>query len=184
MSCCSVSFSLWPLVQLLSLRPNLFRHVYKCFRRCKSSRLLLFWSQQGLCHAVRKEAWKFLLGYFPWNSTHEERKLLQKSKMYACFPQRTDSMCLKLSFVRLNIHKIMCSLNSDEYFRMKLQWKSVSEEQERRNSRLRDYRSLIGMSLITLQVLFFSCFKNVFEIYSHAPFLYLGEAQFVVVKFF
>ncbi|XP_067246364.1 TBC1 domain family member 15 [Chanodichthys erythropterus] len=66
----------------------------------------------GLCYAVRKEAWKFLLGYFPWNSTHEERKLLQKSK-------------------------------TDEYFRMKLQWKSVSEEQERRNSRLRDYRSLI-----------------------------------------
>lgn len=27
---------------------------------------------------------------------------------------------------------------------MKLQWKSVSEEQERRNSRLRDYKSLIG----------------------------------------
>lgn len=27
---------------------------------------------------------------------------------------------------------------------MKLQWKSVSEEQEKRNSRLRDYRSLIG----------------------------------------
>uniref|UniRef100_A0A3B3Z830 TBC1 domain family member 15 n=1 Tax=Periophthalmus magnuspinnatus TaxID=409849 RepID=A0A3B3Z830_9GOBI len=66
----------------------------------------------GLCHAVRKEAWKFLLGYFPWNSTVEERKALQRSK-------------------------------TDEYFRMKLQWKSVSEEQERRNSRLRDYRSLI-----------------------------------------
>lgn len=119
---------------------------------------LLFWSQQGLCYAVRKEAWKFLLGYFPWNSTHEERKLLQKSKTYACFPQRIDSIWLKLSFVRLSIHKIMCSLNSDEYFRMKLQWKSVSEEQERRNSRLRDYRSLIGVSLNTLQVLFFSCF--------------------------
>uniref|UniRef100_A0A8C1ZN70 TBC1 domain family, member 15 n=1 Tax=Cyprinus carpio TaxID=7962 RepID=A0A8C1ZN70_CYPCA len=57
----------------------------------------------GLCHAVRREAWKFLLCYFPWNSTHEERKLLQKRK-------------------------------TDEYFRMKLQWKSVSEEQERRNS--------------------------------------------------
>lgn len=27
---------------------------------------------------------------------------------------------------------------------MKLQWKSVSEEQEKRNSRLRDYKSLIG----------------------------------------
>uniref|UniRef100_UPI0037E8BA07 TBC1 domain family member 15 isoform X1 n=1 Tax=Semicossyphus pulcher TaxID=241346 RepID=UPI0037E8BA07 len=66
----------------------------------------------GLCHAVRKEAWKFLLGYFPWESTLEERKALQRAK-------------------------------TDEYFRMKLQWKSVSEEQERRNSRLRDYRSLI-----------------------------------------
>lgn len=30
---------------------------------------------------------------------------------------------------------------------MKLQWKSISEEQERRNSRLRDYRSLIGEKL-------------------------------------
>ncbi|XP_033370512.1 TBC1 domain family member 15 isoform X4 [Parus major] len=67
----------------------------------------------GLCHTLRKEAWKFLLGYFPWNSTKEERASLQKRK-------------------------------TDEYFRMKLQWKSVSEEQEKRNSRLRDYRSLIG----------------------------------------
>ncbi|TMS01083.1 TBC1 domain family member 15 [Larimichthys crocea] len=66
----------------------------------------------GLCHAVRKDAWKFLLGYFPWDSTLEERKVLQRTK-------------------------------TDEYFRMKLQWKSVSEEQEKRNSRLRDYRSLI-----------------------------------------
>uniref|UniRef100_A0A8C3ASI0 TBC1 domain family member 15 n=1 Tax=Cyclopterus lumpus TaxID=8103 RepID=A0A8C3ASI0_CYCLU len=66
----------------------------------------------GLCHALRKEAWKFLLGYVPWDSTLEERKVLQRSR-------------------------------TDEYFRMKLQWKSVSEEQERRNSRLRDYRSLI-----------------------------------------
>uniref|UniRef100_A0A663MPQ1 TBC1 domain family member 15 n=1 Tax=Athene cunicularia TaxID=194338 RepID=A0A663MPQ1_ATHCN len=67
----------------------------------------------GLCHTLRKEAWKFLLGYFPWNSTKEERANLQRRK-------------------------------TDEYFRMKLQWKSVSEEQEKRNSRLRDYRSLIG----------------------------------------
>uniref|UniRef100_A0A8C1EAM9 TBC1 domain family, member 15 n=1 Tax=Cyprinus carpio carpio TaxID=630221 RepID=A0A8C1EAM9_CYPCA len=37
----------------------------------------------GLCHALRREAWKFLLCYFPWNSTHEERKLLQKRK--TCF---------------------------------------------------------------------------------------------------
>ncbi|KAM7116548.1 TBC1 domain family member 15 isoform 5-T5 [Molossus nigricans] len=66
----------------------------------------------GLSHALRKEAWKFLLGYFPWDSTKEGRSHLRKQK-------------------------------TDEYFRMKLQWKSVSEEQEKRNSRLRDYRSLI-----------------------------------------
>uniref|UniRef100_A0A4W3GEL4 TBC1 domain family member 15 n=1 Tax=Callorhinchus milii TaxID=7868 RepID=A0A4W3GEL4_CALMI len=66
----------------------------------------------GLCQAVRKEAWKFLLGYFPWHSTREERKPLQKRK-------------------------------TDEYFRMKLQWKSVSEEQEQRNTRLKEYKSLI-----------------------------------------
>uniref|UniRef100_A0A7N6B8Y0 Rab-GAP TBC domain-containing protein n=1 Tax=Anabas testudineus TaxID=64144 RepID=A0A7N6B8Y0_ANATE len=36
----------------------------------------------GLCHAMRKEAWKFLLGYFPWDSTLEERKALQRSKTY------------------------------------------------------------------------------------------------------
>ncbi|EHB12386.1 TBC1 domain family member 15 [Heterocephalus glaber] len=66
----------------------------------------------GLSHSLRKQAWKFLLGYFPWDSTKEERTQLQKQK-------------------------------TDEYFRMKLQWKSISEEQEKRNSRLRDYRSLI-----------------------------------------
>ncbi|XP_078534371.1 TBC1 domain family member 15 isoform X6 [Lissotriton helveticus] len=66
----------------------------------------------GVCHALRKEVWKFLLKYFPWNSTKEERINIQKTK-------------------------------TDEYFRMKLQWKSVSAEQEDRNTRFKDYKSLI-----------------------------------------
>lgn len=66
----------------------------------------------GVCHTLRKEVWKFLLNYFPWNSTKEER---------------------------INIHKT----KTDEYFRMKLQWKSVSAEQEDRNTRFKDYKSLI-----------------------------------------
>ncbi|KAL0967243.1 hypothetical protein UPYG_G00249720 [Umbra pygmaea] len=66
----------------------------------------------GLCHAARKDGWKFLLGYMPWDSTVEDRRSLTTRK-------------------------------TDEYFRMKLQWKSVSEDQEKRNSRLRDHRSLI-----------------------------------------
>ncbi|CAM4690552.1 unnamed protein product [Lepidochelys olivacea] len=66
----------------------------------------------GLTPALRKEAWKFLLGYYGWESTSEENRARARRR-------------------------------TDEYFRMKLQWKSVSEEQERRNSLLRGYRSLI-----------------------------------------
>lgn len=66
----------------------------------------------GLCPGLRKDAWKYLLGYYPWDSTTEDRKSLVRRK-------------------------------TDEYFRMKLQWKSVTEDQEKRNSLLRGYRSLI-----------------------------------------
>ncbi|XP_069857029.1 TBC1 domain family member 17 [Dipodomys merriami] len=66
----------------------------------------------GLSPSLRREAWKFLLGYFSWEDSAEE-------------------------------HKAHVRRKTDEYFRMKLQWKSVSPEQERRNSLLHGYRSLI-----------------------------------------
>ncbi|KAF5917192.1 hypothetical protein HPG69_014125 [Diceros bicornis minor] len=66
----------------------------------------------GLSPGLRREAWKFLLGYLSWESSAEEHKAHVRKK-------------------------------TDEYFRMKLQWKSVSPEQERRNSLLHGYRSLI-----------------------------------------
>ncbi|NP_001019565.1 TBC1 domain family member 17 [Danio rerio] len=53
----------------------------------------------GIVPSLRKEVWKFLLGFYPWNSTTKERE---------------DNLMVK----------------TDEYFRMKVQWKSVSEEQE------------------------------------------------------
>jgi len=34
----------------------------------------------GLSPEVRKEAWKFLLQYFPFGSTYKQRELLQKDK--------------------------------------------------------------------------------------------------------
>ncbi|GAA6105031.1 TBC1 domain family member 17 isoform X1, partial [Tachysurus ichikawai] len=67
----------------------------------------------GIVPSLRKELWKFLLGFYPWNSTAKEREDIIRKK-------------------------------TDEYFRMKVQWKSISEEQEMRNSLLRGYRSLIG----------------------------------------
>ncbi|XP_075809337.1 TBC1 domain family member 17 [Microtus pennsylvanicus] len=66
----------------------------------------------GLSPGLRREAWKFLLGYLSWEGSAEEHKAHVRKK-------------------------------TDEYFRMKLQWKSVSAEQERRNSLLHGYRSLI-----------------------------------------
>ncbi|KAF6289178.1 TBC1 domain family member 17 [Rhinolophus ferrumequinum] len=66
----------------------------------------------GLSPGLRREAWKFLLGYLSWEGSAEEHKAHVRKK-------------------------------TDEYFRMKLQWKSVSPEQERRNSLLHGYRSLI-----------------------------------------
>ncbi|XP_037544630.1 TBC1 domain family member 17 [Nematolebias whitei] len=66
----------------------------------------------GIAPTLRKEVWKFLLGFYPWNSTRKERERILQVK-------------------------------TDEYFKMKVQWKSVSEEQEMRNSLLRGYRSLI-----------------------------------------
>ncbi|XP_058876261.1 TBC1 domain family member 17-like isoform X1 [Acipenser ruthenus] len=66
----------------------------------------------GVSPSLRREVWKFLLGFYPWESTIQERQDILRKK-------------------------------TDEYFRMKVQWKSVSEEQELRNSLLRGYRSLI-----------------------------------------
>ncbi|XP_035037140.1 TBC1 domain family member 17 [Hippoglossus stenolepis] len=66
----------------------------------------------GIKPSLRREIWKFLLGFYPWNSTTKEREDILRFK-------------------------------TDEYFRMKVQWKSVTEEQEMRNSLLRGYRSLI-----------------------------------------
>ncbi|ELK28566.1 TBC1 domain family member 17 [Myotis davidii] len=72
----------------------------------------------GLSPSLRREAWKFLLGYLSWDGSAEEHKAHVRKK-------------------------------TDEYFRMKLQWKSVSPEQERRNSLLHGYRSLIGIEPAT-----------------------------------
>ena len=62
---------------------------------------------------LRREVWKYLLHYYPWTSTRDERFDLAKQR-------------------------------ESEYFAMKLQWKSVNEQQKQRNSLFRDRESLIG----------------------------------------
>lgn len=66
----------------------------------------------GIVPALRYEVWKFLLDYFPWDSTNIDRQNIRKQK-------------------------------TDEYFRMKLQWKTMSNGQEERFSDYRERKSLI-----------------------------------------
>lgn len=35
---------------------------------------------QGIAPPLRKELWKFLLGFYPWNSTSKEREDILRSK--------------------------------------------------------------------------------------------------------
>lgn len=56
--------------------------------------------------------WKFLLGYYKWNSTYHSRTETRRKKV-------------------------------DSYFAMKLQWKSISEEQEQRFATYRERKNLI-----------------------------------------
>uniref|UniRef100_A0A0B6ZN35 TBC1 domain family member 15 n=1 Tax=Arion vulgaris TaxID=1028688 RepID=A0A0B6ZN35_9EUPU len=66
----------------------------------------------GVDPSIRGEVWKFLLGFYDWDSTSKHRQDQRKMKV-------------------------------DDYFRMKLQWKTISAEQERRFTLLKDRRSLI-----------------------------------------
>lgn len=49
---------------------------------------------QGVSSTLRYEVWKFLLGYYPWNSTYAERMHLRKSKVeeYYKMKQQWKSM--------------------------------------------------------------------------------------------
>ncbi|XP_076467375.1 TBC1 domain family member 15-like [Babylonia areolata] len=66
----------------------------------------------GIDPAIRSEVWKYLLGYFSWDSTLKKRQEERKRKV-------------------------------DDYFRMKLQWKTISPDQERRFAVLRERKGLI-----------------------------------------
>ncbi|CAF0933163.1 unnamed protein product [Didymodactylos carnosus] len=66
----------------------------------------------GLENSLRKEGWKFLLHYYPWDSNEKSRIEITKQKQ-------------------------------NEYFSMKLQWKSMNEQQKQRNNLFRDRESLI-----------------------------------------
>jgi predicted transcriptional regulator with HTH domain len=64
-------------------------------------------------NTLRREVWKYLLNYYPWSSSREERTNLVKQRQ-------------------------------SDYSAMKLQWKSMNEQQRQKNASFRDRESLIG----------------------------------------
>jgi hypothetical protein len=50
---------------------------------------------QGVEPDLRYEVWKFLLGYFPWNSSHADRQELRTQK-------QDEYSCLKLQWQIIN----------------------------------------------------------------------------------
>ncbi|XP_049939732.1 TBC1 domain family member 15 isoform X1 [Schistocerca serialis cubense] len=66
----------------------------------------------GVLPNIRLDVWKYLLGYYPWTSTEEERQQIKRNK-------------------------------TDEYYQMKLQWRTITPSQELRFSDFRERKSLI-----------------------------------------
>jgi len=66
----------------------------------------------GLDHNIRCEVWKFLLGYYDFQTTAKERDSVRKTKC-------------------------------NEYFRMKLQWNSISNDQENRFGAFRERKTQV-----------------------------------------
>ncbi|KAK7494859.1 hypothetical protein BaRGS_00013986 [Batillaria attramentaria] len=81
-----------------------------CIQNVEEIKEIIF--RGGVDPSLRSEVWKYLLGYYSWDSNLKNRQEERKRKV-------------------------------DDYFRMKLQWKTISPEQERRFSLLRERKGLI-----------------------------------------
>jgi hypothetical protein len=92
---------------------------------------------QGVDSSLRTEVWKFLLDYYSWDSSHVGRAEQRKKKVYVFLPEEFSASCFN--------NYVWNSLFSDDYFRMKLQWKSITPDQEKRFAAIRDRKCLIGL---------------------------------------
>lgn len=54
---------------------------------------------KGCENSIRQEVWKYLLGYYPWNSTREQRKLIDKH-------QKTEYERMKVQWMNMSSDQI------------------------------------------------------------------------------
>ena len=87
---------------------------------------------RGGCEdVIRSEVWKYLLGYYQWHQPTEIRDANKKARVEEYFRYRNPT--LKSNTVS----------TSTSLFRMKLQWKSMSEDQQNRFAGFRERKSQI-----------------------------------------
>ncbi|KAL8599062.1 hypothetical protein ACOMHN_006871 [Nucella lapillus] len=67
---------------------NLFNDTGEADKRAVTAKQIIF--QGGIDPALRKEVWKFLLGFYSWESTHQERQEERKRKIneYFCMKRQ------------------------------------------------------------------------------------------------
>ncbi len=109
-------------------------------------------SSKGLDSTIRIDVWKFLLGYYSWDSTYVQRAELRKKRVWAVVAGPLLVAILRLSsrFCKQERGALCTKLNVNfccrgDYFRMKLQWKSVTPDQERRFGLMKERKNLIGV---------------------------------------
>lgn len=54
---------------------------------------------KGCEHSIRHEVWKYLLGYYPWNSTREQRLFIDKH-------QKTEYERMKVQWMNMSSDQI------------------------------------------------------------------------------
>ena len=109
--------------------------IFQIFTSCHLQILTFPPNTQGIEPSVRKEAWRYLLNYFPFNSTDIERMELKEVHI-AISLTHTHSLSLILSKQQ----------REKEYWQMKNQWQSFTEAQEKRFSKWREAKTLISES--------------------------------------
>ena len=96
---------------------------------------------QGMEPSLRKEAWRYLLNYFPFDSSDIDRMELQK--VWSIL-RSVRTHCIIL------VHVCVWQRKEKEYWSMKGQWQRFTPDQERRFSKWREVKTLISQYCLPL----------------------------------
>ena len=100
---------------------------------------------QGMEPSLRKEAWRYLLNYFPFDSSDIDRMELQK--VWSIL-RSVRTHCIIL------VHVCVWQRKEKEYWSMKSQWQRFTPDQERRFSKWREVKTLISKYCLPLSLPF------------------------------